>query len=88
MLHPIVACWQMLSRKTNGNLCIGLDPDINRLPEGYAKTVRGQTHFLKDFIDITRDLCISYKPNISFFESYGIEGLKSLEEIIFHIVLE
>ena len=85
MLHPIVACWQILTKKYNTNLCIGLDPDLDLLPHGYAASINGQTHFLKDVIDITREHCISYKPNLSFFESYGIDGLKSLEKVVKHI---
>ena len=56
---------------------------IEKLPEG-IQTVAKLTH-LQDIIDASIDYCISYKPNISFFEAYGIEGLKALEKVIQHI---
>ncbi|MCP4049949.1 MAG: orotidine-5'-phosphate decarboxylase [bacterium] len=67
------------TRKTS--LCIGLDPDIDRLPDHIDKSLKGLQRFLFDIIDVTHDICIAYKPNISFFESLGIDGLRLLEKV-------
>ncbi len=83
--HPLIEKWLDLKADRGHCLCIGLDPDVSKLPRGYVNSVDGINHFLKDIVDITVSQCISYKPNISFFEAYGIEGLKCLESIIAHI---
>ncbi|MBH38261.1 orotidine-5'-phosphate decarboxylase [bacterium] len=85
MNHPLIHRWKSLQSKTNTCLCIGLDPDITQLPSGYSSNVTGLSHFLKDIIDASITQCIAYKPNISFFEAYGIEGLTILSDIIKHI---
>ena len=56
-----------------------------KLPNGYPVTLVGLTHFLQDIVDLTYENCIAYKPNIAFFEAYGLEGLKMLEVIVKHI---
>ena len=83
--HPIYQRLLSLKNRVGHCLCVGLDPDISKLPAGYTSDVSGMTHFLKDIVDATADDCIAFKPNISFFEAYGIDGLKSLEAIIKHI---
>ena len=85
MTHPLINKWLKLKEKTQHCLCIGLDPDINTLPNGYEKNLEGLTHFLYDIIDASILECIAYKPNISFFEAYGIKGLLVLESIVKHI---
>ena len=83
--HPILNQWETLHQSRQNCLCIGLDPDINKLPSGYKKSILGMEHFLFDIIDVTQHICIAYKPNISFFEAYGIEGLRVLENVVKHI---
>lgn len=62
-------------------ICLGLDPDIDRLPDQYPKTVRGVQSFLTDVISATHDLVLCYKPNVSFFEGLGLEGLAILSAL-------
>ena len=85
MTHPLIFRWLDLAKKTKNCLCVGLDPDITKLPSGYPVTLAGLTHFLQDIVDLTYENCIAYKPNIAFFEAYGLEGLKMLEVIVKHI---
>ncbi|GAB3930411.1 orotidine-5'-phosphate decarboxylase [Mucilaginibacter myungsuensis] len=59
-------------------LCVGLDPDLDKIPEflkGYPDPI---FEFNKRIIDATKDLCVAYKPNSAFYEAYGIKGLQSL----------
>ena len=65
--HPLIEKWKTLVSKNNTHLCIGLDPDISKLPIGYEKSPSGIEIFLYDIIDLTLNKCIAYKPNISFF---------------------
>ncbi|WP_419702136.1 orotidine-5'-phosphate decarboxylase [Mucilaginibacter sp. NFX135] len=59
-------------------LCVGLDTDINKIPEFLKDYPDPILEFNKRIIDATKDLCISYKPNAAFYEAYGLKGLQSL----------
>lgn len=67
---------------TKRNLCIGLDPDIELLPNGYQRSIDGLYNFLKDIIDFTYEYSISYKLNLAFYESLGIDGWILLDSIL------
>ena len=59
-------------------LCVGLDTDIDKIPEFLKEYPDPVFEFNKRIIDATKDLCISYKPNAAFYESRGVKGLQSL----------
>ena len=59
-------------------LCVGLDTDIDKIPEFLKDYPDPIFEFNKRIIDATKDLCISYKPNAAFYEARGIKGLQSL----------
>jgi len=59
-------------------LCVGLDTDIEKIPEFLLDYPDPVLEFNKRIIDATQDLCVSYKPNAAFYESRGIKGLQSL----------
>jgi len=59
-------------------LCIGLDTDIDKIPEFLKEYPDPILEFNKRIIDATKDLCVSYKPNAAFYEARGIKGLQSL----------
>lgn len=63
-------------------LCVGLDPDRERLPETIDPDSDGVRRFLMDIIDATAPYAVVYKPNMAFFGSMGIEGLHLLKEVI------
>jgi len=60
-------------------LCVGLDPDLEKLPEGLPKNASGVVSFLKEIISATQDFCVSYKINFAFFEALGADGWHALE---------
>lgn len=66
-------------------LCIGLDVDLNKIPEHFLSKEDPIFEFNKAIIDATHDLCVSYKPNTAFYEAYGIKGWQSLEKTINYI---
>jgi len=79
--HPV---YQKLLRQhetVKNCLCVGLDPDLDKLPDWYPKSVDGVLHFLLDVIEATQDKCLAYKPNISFFEGLGLDGLHLLKAL-------
>lgn len=63
-------------------LCIGLDTDLEKIPEHLLEREDPIFDFNKAIIDATHDLCVAYKPNIAFYEAYGLKGWKALEKTI------
>jgi orotidine-5'-phosphate decarboxylase len=59
-------------------LCVGLDTDIDKIPEFLKEYPDPILEFNKRIIDATKDLCVSYKPNAAFYEARGVKGLQSL----------
>jgi orotidine-5'-phosphate decarboxylase len=59
-------------------LCVGLDPDIEKIPAFLKEYPDPVFEFNKRIIDATKDICVSYKPNAAFYESRGLSGLQSL----------
>ncbi len=66
-------------------LCIGLDSDINKLPEHLLDLDDPIFEFNKAIIDNTHQYCIAYKPNMAFYESNGISGMISFEKTISYL---
>lgn len=68
---------QKLESRVEGSdslLCIGLDSDVENLPEG-----KDQFLFNKKIIEATHDLVCSYKLNTAFYESMGHIGIMALK---------
>ena len=68
--------------KKKSFLCIGLDVDINKIPQHLLKEEDPIFAFNKAIIDATHHLAVAYKPNTAFYEAHGIKGWKSLEKTI------
>ncbi len=66
-------------------LCVGLDTDITKIPKHLLKAEDPVFEFNKQIIDATKDLCVSFKPNMAFYESLGVKGWISLEKTINYI---
>ena len=73
--------------RNNSLLCIGLDPDLDKLPKHFLKKKNSIFEFNKQIIDVTYDLVCAYKPNIAFYEAYGIDGLQQLKQTIEYLQL-
>lgn len=67
--------------KSKGSfLCVGLDPDINKIPKHLLDFDDPIFEFNKAIIEATQDICVAYKPNIAFYEALGRKGWESLEK--------
>lgn len=66
-------------------VCVGLDPDVSRLPAGLGTDGDGVFTFLREIIDATVDLVCAFKPNLAFYEAIGDDGLVLLGRLIRHI---
>ena len=69
-------------RKKKSFLCIGLDVDLNKIPEHLLELEDPIFEFNKAIIQATHHLCVAYKPNTAFYEAYGLKGWKALEKTI------
>lgn len=65
--------------KNNSLVCVGLDSDINKLPEHLKNDPTPQFSFNQAIIDATHDLVCAYKPNTAFYEAQGEQGIKELK---------
>lgn len=66
--------------KNNSLLCVGLDPDLDKLPEKFEDSEKPLFEFNKEIIDATADLVCCYKPNSAFYEALGAEGIQQLKD--------
>ena len=72
-------------RRKESFLCIGLDTDLEKIPEFLRASKDPLFAFNKAIIDATHDLCVAYKPNTAFYEAYGSEGWRALERTIAYL---
>ncbi|MCL4168310.1 UNVERIFIED_CONTAM: hypothetical protein GTU68_039312 [Idotea baltica] len=72
-------------RKKKTFLCIGLDVDLAKIPSHLLSKEYPIFEFNKAIIDATHDITVAYKPNIAFYEAYGIQGWKELEMTIAYL---
>ncbi|EGC86270.1 orotidine 5'-phosphate decarboxylase [Prevotella denticola CRIS 18C-A] len=71
---------QIFTKKTF--LCVGLDTDISKIPEHLKNESDPIFTFNKAIIDATAPYCVAYKPNLAFYESYGLKGMMAFEKTI------
>jgi orotidine-5'-phosphate decarboxylase len=69
-------------------LCVGLDPDLEKIPKHLLETEDPIFEFNKAIIDATLPYAIAYKPNIAFYESLGIYGWQALKKTIEYLPKE
>ena len=69
-------------RKKQSFLCVGLDVDLDKIPEFLLKEEDPIFSFNKAIIDATHKYTVAYKPNTAFYEAYGLKGWKSLGKTI------
>ena len=68
------------TQKNQSLLCIGLDPDPERLPPDVTVL-----EFNRAIIDATSDLVCAYKLNFAFYEALGDEGFTILRDTARHV---
>ena len=82
-------------------LCVGLDVDYDKMPEHvkalankgelaikgelFKGKARSIVEFNKAIVDATAAHCVAYKPNLAFYECYGIDGMRALDATVDYI---
>ena len=80
-------------REKQSFLCVGLDTDVNKMPASLIEEMKekyGEEEWLfpaiwefnARIIDATAPYCVAYKPNLAFYEAYGIDGMMAFEGTI------
>lgn len=62
-------------------LCIGLDPELSKLPAALPRTCDGMIRFCQELIDATAKYAAAFKINFAFFEAHGHAGWAALERV-------
>ncbi len=66
-------------------LCVGLDSDLNKIPEILLSKSDPLFEFNKAIIDSTAPYAVAYKINSAFYELHGASGWNSLQKTIKYI---
>src|SRR3990172_11492864 len=66
-------------------LCVGLDPEMAKLPRHLLHEEFPVFEFNRRIIDATHDLVVAFKPNVAFYECLGTAGWRQLELTVDHI---
>jgi orotidine-5'-phosphate decarboxylase len=76
---------QLLSdriREADSLVCVGLDPDPQKLPSTLKDKPDSIYRFCKAVVEATSKYALAYKPNLAFYESLGVEGWDILRRVI------
>ena len=71
--------------KKQSFLCVGLDPDLKKLPKHLLDKENPILEFNKAIIDATAKYAVAYKPNLAFYECQGLKGWEALELTVKYI---
>ena len=66
-------------------LCVGLDTDLKKVPTHLLNEEDPIFAFNKAIIDATAAYCVAYKPNLAFYEAFGVKGLMAFEKTVKYI---
>ena len=83
-------------REKQSFLCVGLDTDLDKMPKGLKEIVKKEYEeeemtfgmlfeFSTRIIDATAPYCVAYKPNLAFYEAYGMDGILAFEATIYYL---
>ena len=69
-------------RQKRSFLCVGLDTDPKKMPQCVFDLHDPVFEFNKAIIDATAPYCVAYKPNLAFYEAYGLKGMESFVKTV------
>lgn len=71
----------MLISNKSSFLCVGLDPDMDKIPPHLKYEKNPIKLFIEEIVESTKELVIAYKANLAFFECEGQNGLEALNDL-------
>lgn len=72
-------------RAKHSFLCVGLDTDLKKIPQHLLSEDDPIFAFNKAIIDATAPYCVAYKPNLAFYECFGLKGWQAFEKTVHYI---
>lgn len=72
-------------RAKHSFLCVGLDTDLKKIPQHLLNEDDPIFAFNKAIIDATAPYCVAYKPNLAFYECFGLKGWQAFEKTVEYI---
>lgn len=72
-------------RQKKSFLCVGLDTDLKKIPQHLLSEEDPLFAFNKAIIDATAPYCVAYKPNLAFYECFGLPGWIAFEKTVKYI---
>lgn len=69
-------------RAANSLLCVGLDPDLARIPQHLLRSSNPVLEFNRQLVEATKDLVCAYKLNLAFYEALGEVGWRTIKETL------
>lgn len=72
-------------RRKQSFLCVGLDTDLKKVPAHLLQEEDPIFSFNKSIIDATAPYCVAYKPNLAFYECFGVKGWEAFERTVRYI---
>lgn len=72
-------------RRKQSFLCVGLDTDLKKIPQHLLQEDDPIFAFNKAIIDATAPYCVAYKPNLAFYECFGLKGWAAFEKTIAYL---
>ncbi len=79
------------SREKNSVLCVGLDPNLDYFPRFLSNDLKEKDYkgiadcivsYNRAVIDSICDCALAVKPQLAYYEPYGSEGIRALEQTI------
>ncbi len=86
-MEPCAAVRKLEARvdATGSLLCVGLDPELERLPATFRQERHPLFAFCRAAIDQTAAFACAFKPNTAFFEAHGAHGWEQLAMVFAHL---
>lgn len=80
-VKPFDARFRQVVRARRSLLCVGLDPELEKLPAPLPRTASGVAQFCREIIAATAPFAAAFKINFAFFEALGKNGWATLEQV-------
>src|SRR3989338_9864090 len=84
-MNPIEK-YNQRAKKINSLLCVGLDPDIEKIPEKFRQMEFPQFEFNKYIIEEVHNFAVAIKCNSAFYEARGDQGMKELKMTMDYLI--
>ena len=84
-LCPALHKLEQRMESSHSLLCVGLDPELEKLPPRFQNEPHPFFSFCRFIIDTTAEFSCAFKPNTAFFEAQGARGWEELAMVFAHL---